>query len=120
MSLVILLSATLLHRQIHQCLICAIHQFLIHAKCCSSVPSLALSQSFKNTATYTRTARLPNKYDPSPIAPADLMGEKKQEVWGSMEDSHWRKGKSEKKGEKQKKGQSTQNRLHTRPFDYTV
>lgn len=92
------LSATLLHRQIHQCLICAVHQYPTHAKCCSSVPLLVLSKSFKNTATDTRIAHFSNKYDPSHIMPADLKGEKKSEVWGGMEDSHWHKGKSGKKG----------------------
>lgn len=66
MSLVILLSATSLHCHIHQCLIRAIHQCLICAKCCSSVPLLTLSKSLKNTATYTRIACFSQQIGPFP------------------------------------------------------
>lgn len=92
------LSATLLHHQIHQCLICAVHQYPTRAKCCSSVPLLVLSKSFKNTATDTRIAHFSNKYDPSHIVPADLKGEKKSEVWGGMETHTGTRASQEKKG----------------------
>lgn len=44
--LVILLSARLLHCQIHQCPICAL-QFLTRTTCCSSMPLLTLSKSWR-------------------------------------------------------------------------
>lgn len=114
MSLVILLGATLLHHHIHQCPICAIHQFLIHAKCCSSVPLLVLSKSFKNTATYTRVARFPTNMTLPPSCLLSWWGKRSEKCGGAWR-THTGARASQKKKEWKKK-----RIVYTKPITHTT